>query len=139
MRQSTKRRPDLRVPKWLPVFYGAGVVAMMPWIIYLQDALPNEQSIDRWVLTWVGYDCFITALIITVVILALRKSAWLNLALVALATTLTIDAWFDIVTSNGSRETILAVALAIFFELPWAVLSLSMAIRLNRQLIKKDS
>lgn len=133
-----KTRSLLRVPKWVPVLYGLSAVAMAPWIIHLQNTLPPQQPLSRWVATWVGFDIIMLSLILLIVALAIKKSLWLSTALIALAALLFADAWFDVMTANGSREAMFASGLALFAELPWAVISLGLGLWLNRQLITRS-
>lgn len=130
-------KPRLRVPMWVPLLYSVGALAMMPWIIHLQNTLPPQQPLARWVLTWVGFDVMMLSLILLVVVLAIKKSAWLSVALVALATLSLADAWFDIMTANGNHELTVAVSMAAFFEIPWALFSVGCAVYLHKQLIAR--
>jgi hypothetical protein len=131
-----KVQQSIIVPSWLPWFYGGGAVLFVPWIVYLQCSLPIRHPLPHWSLTWVGFDIAVFLVILTVVYLAVKKSHWLNLALVSLATLMFIDPWFDILTSVGQAELVTSVSLAVFAEIPLALVSLWNAIRISRQLSK---
>ena len=107
----------------------------MPWIVNLHYTLPIRQSLAQWNLTWVGIDLITLLVIIAVVYLALKRGAWLSLALVALATINLADGWFDILTSSGGQDTTHAIMLAVLVEIPWAMVSIWGAVTIHRQMI----
>jgi hypothetical protein len=124
-----------KVHSWLPWVYGFGAISLVPWIVNLAYVLPARQTLQSWSLMWVGIDLFTLGLIILVVFLSLKRSAWLSLALAALAMLNITDAWFDVVTASAGHDRISAVGLALLVEFPWAILSIWAAILVQRQLI----
>jgi hypothetical protein len=50
----------------------------------------------------------------------------------ATATLLVVDAWFDVSTAGGGRNTLEALVMALFVEIPAALFSLLLARQVNR-------
>jgi hypothetical protein len=114
-------------PHWAgPVYLGLAVI-LIPWAIYLGFALPDHTTAGHWDVAWAGFDGMeILALGLTAWF-AYRRSTWVDLTAVATATLLIVDAWFDCTTARGSWPLTEAILLAVFGELPLAVLSLWIA------------
>ena len=74
----------------------------------------------NWDVVWVGFDLALAALAAAAVIAFRRRSPWTPVFGGALAAALVCDAWFDVMTSDGSDRWV-AVGLAVFAELPVAV------------------
>ena len=92
------------------------------WIIYLMSALPNSYRAAHWDIAWVGFDiAMMIVLLATSWALWNRRQAAIPGAMVS-GTFLIIDSWFDVVTSNPGLDFKIALASAIFIELPSAFL-----------------
>jgi hypothetical protein len=118
---------------WSPVRIGifvlAGVALLLPaWALYLAVALPREHVAPNWDVVWVGFDLALAALAAAAVLAFRRRSRWTPVFGGALAAALVCDAWFDVLTSDGSDRWV-AVALALFAELPVAVLAAVVGVR----------
>src|SRR5436305_986092 len=81
----------------------------------------------HWDVTWVGFDVFLSLLLLAVALAAWRRSPWIEGAATAAAALLFADAWFDVTTSASRGELRSAVAAALLVELPLAVLCLLLA------------
>jgi hypothetical protein len=113
---------EIPLPRWtVPVFL-AFAVGLVPWIIWLGLSLPSEHTDHFYDVTWVGFDVFELCSLAAVVVLAVRRSAYVEIAATIAATLLVVDAWFDITTSSPGRDRAEAVAAAGVFELPIAFL-----------------
>lgn len=128
------RRGHIAAPRWLPWFYSFTALGMLPWVLHLDQTLSDQHSLTRWAFTWVGFDIGIICVMLGVAGLAICESMWLNLGLTALATLLLVDPWFDILTASGPQEMQAAVLMAGCIEIPLALASLVMAVKLTRQL-----
>ena len=118
---------------WSPVRIGvlvlAGVALLLPaWALYLAVALPREHVAPNWDVVWVGFDLALAALAASAVLAFRRRSPWTPVFGGALAAALVCDEWFDVLTSDGSDRWV-AVALAVFAELPVAVLAAVVGVR----------
>jgi hypothetical protein len=94
-------------------------VVMVPWTIYLGYSLPSRQRSPHYDIAWVGFDVMLLVVLAGTGYFALRRSPYLAAAAAATATMLTVDAWFDIMTSPR-RQLPEAITLAILIELPLA-------------------
>lgn len=97
-------------------------LVLIGWIAYLLKALPDTYRATHWNVAWIGYDFAMTATLLTTS-WALWKQRQVAIpgAMVS-ATFLTIDSWFDVVTSNPGWDQKVALASALFIELPAAFL-----------------
>ena len=116
-------------PLRIGVFVLAGVALLLPaWALYLAVALPREHVAPNWDVVWVGFDLALAALAAAAVLAFRRRSRWTPVLGGALAAALVCDAWFDVMTSDGSDRWV-AVALAVFAELPVAALAAVVGVR----------
>lgn len=127
----------INVPSWLPWVYGSSIIWLIPWIVYLAYTLPPKQTMANWCPVWVGFDIIMILIVSIIIYLALKKSPWLSFPLVALATMLLADAWFDTMTANGNLEITTSLLMAALGEIPWALFSIWCAVRVQRQTIAK--
>lgn len=95
---------------------------LIGWIVYLLKALPDSYRATHWNVAWVGYDfAMTTTLLTTSWALWKQRQVAIPGAMVS-ATFLIIDSWFDVVTSNPGWDQKVALASALFIELPAALL-----------------
>ncbi len=96
-------------------------VFMVPWMVFLGVTLPPRYDAHHWRLLWVGFDVLEVS-----VLLHVAWSAWFRrqITLVSsliVATLLFSDAWFDVITSIGSRGEWITIATALGGEIPLAL------------------
>ena len=109
-------------------------LSLFGWIFYLLTALPSSYRAAHWNLAWVGYDFGMTITWLgTSWALWKKRQAAIPGAMIS-ATFLIVDAWFDVVTSNPGWDFRLALALAIFLEIPAAFL----LFRFSRNAVRKS-
>ena len=114
-------------PRWVVPLFGLAALLLVPWVILLVAALPSAHRAAHWDIAWAGFDVGLALLLLTVAVVAWRRSPWLEGAATATATLLFVDAWFDILTASTGTELVVAVTEAAFVELPLAVLCLRLA------------
>ena len=114
-------------PRWVVPLFGLAALLLVPWVILLVAALPSAHRAAHWDIAWAGFDVGLALLLLTVAVVAWRRSPWLEGAATATATLLLVDAWFDILTASTGTELVVAVTEAAFVELPLAVLCLRLA------------
>lgn len=115
---------------WLGVMIG-GTVVLIPWIVYLAFALPQDYVVHDWSLTWASFDLLLLIFMAATVALGLLRRQLLVLAAFATGVLLICDAWFDIMTA-GPNDVWLSVLTAALGELPLAVLLIVVSLRLVR-------
>ena len=122
-------------PRWVVPLFGVAALLLVPWVILLIVALPSAHRAAHWDIAWAGFDVGLALLLLTVAVVAWRRSPWLEGAATATATLLVVDAWFDILTASTGTELVVAVTEAAFVELPLAVLCLRLARDTERRLL----
>jgi len=98
------------------------VIGLLLWTIFLGTSLPKRYDASHWRLLWVGFDLGL--------LIVLSFAAWatwfrrqiLAALLLVAATLLLCDAWFDIVTSIGHRDSWFTLLTGFGVELPLALL-----------------
>ena len=110
------------LPAWTaPVFLFFSVL-LVPWIVWLSISLPSSHTDRFYDVTWVGFDVGLLGAMAAVVVLAKRRSEYVEVAATVTCTMLIVDAWFDITTSTPGADRWEAIAAAVFVELPIAAL-----------------
>jgi hypothetical protein len=112
------------------LFLTAAAVCLVPWTVYLAHTLPDRYDTGQWRTAWVGFD--------VALLCCFASGAWLGLhrrraavpLLAATAALLCCDAWFDVLLDWSSPDRWTSVLLAVFGELPVAVVLLVAARRL---------
>ena len=99
----------------------AAIMFMIPWMVFLGVTLPPRYEARHWQLLWIGFDVFEVAALAHV-----AWSAWFRrqvtlVSTIVVATLLFSDAWFDVITSFGSRDEWVTLATAFAGELPLAL------------------
>lgn len=109
------------------------VVGLIPWTTWLWASLPNRFAVHDWNLVWTGFDVvLIASLAYCAWAIWARRQVMVPMALVA-GTLLVCDAWFDVLTSVGTRGEWLTLATAFFGELPLAAFFFVTAARVMRR------
>lgn len=109
------------------------IAGLVPWTTYLGVALPSHFVVRHWNVAWVGFDgALVLVLAYTAWAAWFRRRIVIASAIVA-ATLLVCDAWFDVVTSFGTRDEPLTIATALIAELPLAAFFVWLARQTIRQ------
>jgi hypothetical protein len=111
---------NARLVRWVGPAFVLFSVVMVPWTVYLGYSLPSRQRSPHYDIAWVGFDVMLLVVLASTGWFALRRSRYLAAAAAAAATMLTVDAWFDIMTSPR-RQLPEAIILAVLIELLAAV------------------
>ncbi|NJC64705.1 hypothetical protein HC028_09340 [Planosporangium flavigriseum] len=130
--------PRIRpVPWWIAPVFALLALVTAPWTVYLAVTLPQDIRTRNYRIAWVGFDIGLMVLLLLTAILAYRGQRHMVMTATATATALVIDAWFDMVTSPGGDELIVAVATALCGELPLTVLCLWIALQVDRLIARR--
>jgi hypothetical protein len=118
------------IRRLLLVFLGAAALCLVPWVVYLANTLPDQFDTGQWRTAWVGFDIALLCCFAAATWLGLRRRRAAVPLLAATAALLLCDAWFDVLLDWSSPDRWVSVALAVFAELPIAVVLLVAARRL---------
>jgi galactitol-specific phosphotransferase system IIC component len=114
-------------------FYLLAAALLVPWVVYLAVVLPSRQLSAHYDLAWVGFDAALAVSLLVTGVLVVRHSPSVVLPAAGTAALLVTDAWFDVVTASRSGQREVALVLAVLVEVPLAVLSLAVALRVLRR------
>jgi len=131
-RDEAPRRPT---GWWVAPLYLAMGLVLAPWTVVLLQTLPNRAVSHNYRLAWVGFDVLLMLSMCRTAWLAWRRSPFVVNVASATAALLVVDAWFD-VTTAPVHGILQACVLALFVELPAAVLSLLIAGRAQVQIAR---
>jgi hypothetical protein len=125
--------PRKRLPPPVTSWLGRGILlaglGMIPWVVVLARMLPSTIRAEHWPAAWAGLDGMEAVGLITTGVALIRRYRWLCLPAAVTSTLLVVDAWFDIITSAPGSAVVVAIAMAIFPELPMAGLCAVLAVR----------
>ena len=137
-RRGLGRSLPIRLPKWAATFYAFAAALLLPWTVYLSMTLPTRRITHHWDVVWEGFDCLVLLMLALTAYFIAKKSIWVPLTASSLGTCLFIDSWFDILTSRGGSDLTHAILLAVFVEIPIALLSWYFAIKTARRSTKSQ-
>jgi hypothetical protein len=105
---------------------------LLPWCVLLSATLPVTTEVQNWSLAWTGLDGGEAVAALATAVLLAREDLRAALTAVAGGALLIADAWFDVCTSAPGADHALAVAEAVFVELPLAGAAFWLAVTLTR-------
>lgn len=111
---------DSRLARWAGPMFVLFSLVLVPWTVYLALTLPGHQVVPYYRAAWVGFDVGLAVVLAGTGVAAARRSAALGPVAAAAGTMLIVDAWFDVMTSDGAGQRLVAVALALAVEGPLA-------------------
>jgi len=121
----TRRTAELLVllrRHWLPAFLGGCAIALLPWTIVINAALPSRTVVSHWDTAWTGFDIALGIILLATAVATRRSGPAAATLAAAGCAMLVCDAWFDVLTSDTSAERITAGIEAAVAELPLAAL-----------------
>ena len=98
-------------------------LTLVPWALWLATTLPSHEVAEHWDIAWAGLDLMLAAALLATAVSAWRRGPLLQACAACAGTLLVVDAWFDLLTSNG-RDLTYAIVLAALAELPLALVCL---------------
>lgn len=117
-----KTKYKLVVPKWAAIYIILAII-LLPWTIYLGASLPTHHLSAHWDVSWTGLDVGLIVTMLATGILAYRRSRWIVITSSSVGSLLLVDAWFDVMSERRLSDLHQAIVLAIFVELPLAIIS----------------
>ena len=118
------------IPRWTAALYGLLVAVTIPWTVYIGITLPTKHVSQHWDAAWVGLDIAIAFFLILNAIFSYLESKWLVMSATATSTLLIVDAWFDVITARYGRPLDISLASALFVEIPLAIMTFTIALRI---------
>jgi hypothetical protein len=115
--QESSRVP---LPRWITPVLLLTSAGLLPWTLWLTFTLPSRHVTTHYDVAWVVFDCALFCAFAATAWSAVKSSQWLVPLAAVTGTMLICDAWFDVVTSIGSGDSLEAILEAIFAELPLA-------------------
>jgi phosphoribosylamine---glycine ligase len=109
-------------------------IGLLPWMAYLAVSLPARPLAWHWRAAWVGLDAMEAAGLFSTGRWLLRGDGRYRLSAMATAALLLTDAWFDVTTAPPGSGELCSLAMAVFAEVPGAVLCTVLAVRGLRRL-----
>ncbi len=113
--------------RWAPALLTALGVGLLPWTLWLGVSLPSRKVAAHWDLAWVGFDLALAAALLGTAAAVVGRRPFRRSLAAATGTLLVSDAWFDVVTSETTRERWFAAGLAVLVEVPIALLCFVLA------------
>jgi hypothetical protein len=99
----------------------ASVIFLVPWTIWIFNALPDREVVRSWDLAWTGFDVLLSTILFFTAVSAYKKSSWTVTLAPVSAALLIVDAWFDVTTASTVDDHAAAVVTAVFAEIPLAI------------------
>lgn len=118
--EQTRPLPASVVPRWLGVLLLVLGVLTLPWIVDLAVVLPGSETSAHYDVTWAGFDLLLCVLLLRTGWDALKRREQSALTAAMAGTLLVVDAWFDVLSAPNTRLFLIALAMAVFVELPLA-------------------
>jgi hypothetical protein len=118
------------LPRWLVFFFLGAAVVLVPWIVILFGSLHEVALARHWRLVWGGFDCFLLYGFALTGYRILTRSPRGVIASTATGIMLLIDAWFDVLTARRTGDVLTAVLMAVFAEIPCALVCFYVARRI---------
>jgi len=125
------------LPGGLLKFFAVAALLLIPWSILLSQSLPSSHFARHWNLAWSGFDFGLVLSLGLTAFLGLRKSGWVIIPASAAGILLLIDAWFDCLTARQGWEYSVSLSLAVFVEIPMAIMAFWIAYCAGKHYLKK--
>jgi hypothetical protein len=115
--QESSRVP---LPRWITPVLLLTSAGLLPWTLWLTFTLPSRHVTEHYDVAWVVFDCALFCAFAATAWCTVKASQWLVPLAAVTGTMLVCDAWFDVVTSIGTDDSLVAILEAVFAELPLA-------------------
>jgi uncharacterized membrane protein len=115
--QESSRVP---LPRWITPVLLLTSAGLLPWTLWLTFTLPSRHVTEHYDVAWVVFDGALFCAFAATAWCTVKASQWLVPLAAVTGTMLVCDAWFDVVTSIGTDDSLVAILEAIFAELPLA-------------------
>lgn len=127
-----------RIPAWAAVGYVLFSAVLIPWTVYLSLTLPRHHLSAHWDVSWAGLDVALIMALGSTGFLAWLRSKWVIVASSVAGSLLLVDAWFDVMSQRAGLQLDESLILALFVEIPLAILCFITATRVLSKNIAVD-
>jgi hypothetical protein len=110
-----------------------GAIVLACWSVYIGFTLRQHYVVRHWGLAWMGLDLAEAVGLLGTGLLLRRRSVFTALTAASTSTLFLVDAWFDAVTSRQGLDYAVALAFALFGEIPLAIFCAVIAVRTVRE------
>ena len=117
------QKVKINVPSWPTLFYVFMALILIPWTIYLGESLPAKHLSVDWDISWTGLDAALIMTMLATGIFAYLRSRWIIISSSTVGSLLLVDAWFDVMSERRGLQLHEAIYLAVFVEIPLALIS----------------
>jgi hypothetical protein len=126
----TTRMMAARAPyRSLAGVFATGAAAVTAWTILLAFHVSSDSRTVDWTLVWCGLDAMEAVAMGLTAWLLYRRDGRAGLLAAALATSMLIDAWFDVTTARPDHFAV-SVVMALTLEIPFGIGCAVLALRL---------
>jgi hypothetical protein len=112
------------VPPWSGTVLIVLGLLTLPWTARLAVSLPNRVQTDHYAFSWAGFDVLLASLLLWTGWRAVRNREDIGVSAAVTAGLLVVDAWFDVTSASSTGLFLIALAMALFVELPLAAFCL---------------
>lgn len=119
-------RLDLR-RNWPAAILAVAALVLIPWAIALGQMLPSQHVADHWDAAWTGFDVILALSLLATAYTSMRRRDLVRGLAAVSGTLLLCDAWFDTLTASTGTDLEVAILLAVFGELPLALICFLLA------------
>ena len=112
---------------WPAAILALAALVLIPWAIALGQMLPSRHVANHWDAAWTGFDVILALSLLATALASLRRSDFVRPLAAVSGTLLVCDVWFDVLTSSSGGDLEIAILLAIFGELPLAIVCFLLA------------
>ncbi len=102
-------------------------IVLIPWAIAIGLLLPSRQVADHWDAAWTGFDIILAASLLATAYVTLKRRDLVQVFAPISGTLLLCDAWFDVLTASTGTDLEIAILLAVFGEVPLAIICFLLA------------
>ncbi len=138
-RRKVESRREQVVRNWPAVILGVAAVVLIPWAIALGQTLPSRHVADHWDAAWTGFDVILAISLLATTYSSLKRRDLVRGLAAVSGTLLLCDAWFDVLTSSTGTDLEIAILLAVFGELPLALICFLLAIGTTGSLTRANA
>jgi hypothetical protein len=127
------------IRNWPAAVLAAAAILLIPWAVALGQTLPSRHVADHWDAAWTGFDVILAASLLTTAYASLRRRDLVRGLAAVSGTLLLCDAWFDVLTSSTGTDLEIAILLAVFGEIPLAIICFLLALGTTGSLTRANA
>jgi hypothetical protein len=116
--------------RWVVRVLALCCLVLVPWTIGLAVTLPQHYLVRNWPAAWIGFDVVLLGCLSTTAWALWKERQVAVPASLVTSVLLLCDAWFDLLTAHGGHCLMVSIAVALFAEVPLAILLGVISVRL---------